>query len=410
VELCDFVKNSQELARSMVRVVETCLQENMETGLPAPIFTQILSRRAEFAFIIIRKLHQALPGSPLFSNVFKIALKATTSSVTEFRSALSSANMDYYRSLLRMLYISLTAFAKEEKHSSQLVFDVLDVLDLVVTKGFKDLAQSAHQYPNRANPQDIALVTGILQVSLRIKNLEEIHKGLIIHLQQSQTIRAATTLFSWAEKLAGENGDPVYGELAVLFLLELSSIPLTAELLAADNILELLMSTTLAASIAQGVTPASHPRLHAIWSRGLLPLALNLLANVGQRFGRPVVTFLKFFLPQIKTAIEGWQKPTTVVLPAVNEVLGISMMLAIVARMGGQQELQQINIDTTKLLDGIDYLLTHKNYLKSLVAATSVEEEEMLKGGEETPGGLVEKVITGLQTVHGLLQDTTVDE
>ena len=410
VELCDFVDNSKELTDSLVRVVETCLQENVETGLPAPIFTQILARRAEFAFVVVRKLHQALPDSDLFTRVFTVALKAIHNSTTQFRQALATADMDYYRSLLRIIYISLNAAVKQEKHSQEFGILVVDLLDIVVAKGFKDLAQAAHQYPDRANPQDIALVTGILQAALRIKDTSEIHYGLANHLHENQTIRAAATLFSWAEQLATNEEDPVYGELSVLFLLELSSVPVIAEQLALENILELLTSTTLAARIREGVTPPSHPRLHAIWYRGLLPLALNLLANIGIRYGREIIAFLKYFTPQIRVAmVDAWKskQSTVVVLPAVNECVGIAMILAIVQKLGGKQELVTgVNLDTSTIVEGVDYFLTHRNYLKSLVTAASVEEEEMVRAGDgEEEDGLVERVVNGLVTLQGLLTD-----
>jgi nuclear pore complex protein Nup188 len=405
VELCEHVKSSKELTESLVKVVETCLLENVEMGLPAAIYNQILARRAEFAFVIVRKLHRALPDADLFSHIFKIALKAIDSSPTEFRHALATADMDYYRSLLRIIYVSLTAAVKKEKHSLEFGQLVIDLLNLVVAQGFKDLVQGAHQYPERANPQDIALINAILQAALRIQDLHEIHHGLANHLHENQTIRAATTLFSWAEQLAGEDGDPVYGELAVLFLLELSSVPLIAEQLALENVLELLESTTLALRITQsGVTPLGESRLHAIWSRGMLPLALNLLANIGVRYGREIIGFLRFFRTQIKVAIEGWRKPSVLVLPAVNESVTIAMIIAIVTKMGGKAELATLGFEFQVVLDGVDYLLTHKNYLKSLVAPTTEEEEMMLAKGDEE-GGLVDVIVNQLATLQALLQE-----
>ncbi|KAI5794884.1 nucleoporin subcomplex protein binding to Pom34-domain-containing protein [Pyronema domesticum] len=400
VELCDFAKNSPDLAKSLTDVVVACLKENVETGLPSNVFSQILSRRADFAFVVVRKIHQALPESDHFSKVFTSALKAVHNSRAEFHHALTTTGMDYYRSLLRIIYISLTAICKKEKHSLEFGLLIVDLLDIVVARGFKDLVQAAHQHPDTANPADIALVTGILQAALRIKDINEIHTGLANHLHENQTIRAATTLFSWADQLASADGDPVYGELAVLFLLELSSVPVIAEQLALENVLELLMSSTLATRIAVGgITPHNNPRLHAIWSRGLLPLALNLLANIGTRYGREIVTFLKYFEAQLRTALEGWKKPSVVVLPAVNEVVGVGMILAIVNKMGGREELKgSVNIDTQVAADGVEYLLGHRNYLKSLVAPMSVDEEEMRDD-------LTEKVVIGLGTVQTLLQE-----
>ena len=76
--------------------------------------------------------------------------------------------------------------------------------------------------------------------------------------------------------------------------------------------------------------------------------------------------------------------------------------------------------DKAALVEEVEYLLSHRNYLKSLVAATNKDEEEMLRREEETDGngngnggggggsvegGLVAKVATGLGVLQGLLAE-----
>lgn len=107
--------------------------------------------------------------------------------------------------------------------------------------------------------------------------------------------------------------------------------------------------------------------------------------------------------------VDAWKskQSTVVVLPAVNECVGIAMILAIVQKLGGKQELVTgVNLDTSTIVEGVDYFLTHRNYLKSLVTATSVEEEEMVRAGDgEEEDGLMERVVNGLVTLQGLLTD-----
>jgi nuclear pore complex protein Nup188 len=399
----------------MVAVVESCLSENIDTAIPAPIFTQIVSSRAEFAFVVVRKLHEALPDSPeLFDGIFTQAWRAIGSSATEFHRALLTADMQYYRPLLRVIYIALVAVGSRPKQTVEMASQVQDLLTVVVAQGFKHLAQAAHALPEEANPQDIALITAILQASLRLKGVEGIYTHLGTHLAENGTIRAATTLFSWAEELAGPSSDPVYGELSVLFLLELSAIPTLADLLAQEGVLELLISSTLGQRIREGVSVTTDPRRHAIWCQGMLPIALNLLGTIGQRISREIIEFLRFYAPQINQAIDEMRphKPKVVNLPMINEATTIVIIMIIIYRHGEPAALEGLNFDRQALVEGVDYLLTHKNYLKSLIVATSADEDEMERRETEGEGGneLADKTFSGLASLQSLLGDDEMEE
>lgn len=416
MELCDFVSTSKELEQPLVEVVESCLTANIETGLPSPIFKTIVCERAEFAFVILRRLQQAIPGANAasqFDRILELAWNAIVNSAPEFRQALATADVTYYRSLLRILYIALHSNAAKAKQSTKMAYMILDILDLVVTKGFRDLATAAHAHPGTTNPEDIALVTAILQAALKLNGIEVIHGGLSSHIGDNGSIRAATTLFSWAEQL-GSDGDPVYGELSALFLLQLSSVAVIAEQLAVEGILELLINSSLSAKIRQGVSPTSEPRLYAIWNRGLLPLALNLLTHIGPRIAREVVAFLQYFGPQLENTITSWQNHSIITLSSVNEATTIVMLMTILGRMGIKVSTeaggQGLKFDKAALIESVDYLLSHRNFLKTLIVPTNLEEEEMTKKGDAEENELIEKVASGMAMLQGLLTEDEAEE
>lgn len=411
MELSGFVGANKELEQPLVDVVEKCLQANIEAGLPSPIFATIVCERTEFAFVILRQLQQVMKGeNGRFDRILELAWKAIHTSSSEFRHALVTANASYYRSLLRIIYLVLHSDASKSNQPIEAAYMVLDILILVVARGFEDLATAAHSFPKMANPEDIALVTAILQAALKLKGIEVIHEGLSTHIADNGTIRVATTLYSWAERLS-ENGDPVYGELSALFILELSSVPLIAEQLAIEGVLELLLNGSLSARIRRGVLPTTEPRLHAIWSRGLLPIALNLLAHIGPRISREVVAFLRYFTPQLKTTILAWQKRTVVTLSTINEATTVLTIMAILTRMGVNTVAEGLGLDKVALSAEVEYLLDHQNYLKVLVAPTNLEEEELLKdSGNGRENMLVERVVTSLGTLQGLLAEDEMEE
>ena len=466
MELCPFATQNSELFKSLLKVVETCLAANSEVGqLPAPITNIIHADRADFAFVILRKLSQ-VPTRPdtgtLYQGVLKAAWKAILSEKQEFHKAFSTGeDIAYYRSLLRIVYMSLLAQqSSTEAVPVQVCYVILDMLDLVVTQGFRDLAQAAQAQPEVTNPEDLALITAILQASLRIKGIETIHSGLGMHVGEQNTIRTATTLYSWAEQIGTtENGfnDPVYGELAVLFLLELSYIPLLAEQLAVERVLDLLLTSNLSRKISSVMTaglnnPLQYPRLHNIWSRGLLPILINLLSAIGPRIGPDVVQFLGYFGRQIESLVDSWkQRGSAITLPGVREtstLVGIleilrswgvnipsptgklkqlqlsngnegdtEMTTSVSPLSGGSREetsmfgtepsISGIRFDKGAVLEGVEYLLNHRNYLASLVVPTTFEEEENAivdKAGDKAGvSKLVEKVINEMDTLRKLL-------
>ncbi|KAH8147426.1 uncharacterized protein LAJ45_08582 [Morchella importuna] len=416
MELCDFVSTTKELEQPLIDLVESCLAANIESGFRTPIFTKIICERAEFAFVIMRRLQQSIStanSASHFDRILGLAWKSIQSSSSEFRQSLATANVSYYRSLLRILYIALYSNSTKEQLSTAMAYTILDILNLVVTKGFKDLATAAHDYPETTNPDDIALITAILQAALKLKGMEVVHSGLGIHIHENGTIRVATTLFSWSEQLAID-GDPVYGELSALFLLELSSVQIIAEQLAVEGILELLVNSSLSNKIRQGVSPTSDPRLYAIWNRGLLPITLNLLTHIGPRIAREVVAFLQFFGPQLENAVSAWQSHTMVTLSAVNEATTIVMLMTILARMGVKVDSegsgQGLKFDKATLCEQVDYLLTHKTFLKTLIMPTNLEEEEMMKRGDAEDNELTEKVLNDMAILQGLLSDDEAEE
>ncbi|TGZ82085.1 hypothetical protein EX30DRAFT_318069 [Ascodesmis nigricans] len=394
MELCHFAKTSKELRDRLLKNVETCLNENLSSGLPENIFHHIIVRRGEFAFVVVSNLYNIVGSQDIdLSGIFSVAWKCINSSETAFHDALSSGNMDYYRPLLRIIYFCLLSAAQKPKHSTEFAYQVLDLLNVVVAKGFKDLASSAHT-PGCC-PQDIALVTAILQASQRLKGIDEIHNALSTHLDVNGTMSAATTLFSWSDNLPGGLEDPVYGELAALFLLELSALPIVAEQLAADNALDHIMSSTLAQRLRDATDTDPTSRLYSIWSRALLPLALNLLATIGPNIGREVLNFLSFFQPLLEVSAQRWenQKCTIVLLTSVEEAVAMSMIWAVVKRLGGGEGLKALNIDVAAMCAGVQYLLQHPSYLKTLCV-----------------DGEFEKSRAGLETVASLLQNGDDDE
>ncbi|KAF4974638.1 hypothetical protein F66182_17627, partial [Fusarium sp. NRRL 66182] len=181
-------------------------------------------------------------------------------------NALIHDNTDYYRGLLNVLFLALQfhvskarsaaseqANKKEKSDLSSDLAIVLEVIKVVIAQGFRSLTTYLHDEPQRCSPKDFAIITAILQTALRVKGAERLYEHIVFHIDDNDTARYATTLFSWADQLTVE-GDPVYGELSIIFLVELSAIPMLAEYLAVEAVLVKLSTSRLTRILSQGKT------------------------------------------------------------------------------------------------------------------------------------------------------------
>ncbi|RAL61825.1 hypothetical protein DID88_002888 [Monilinia fructigena] len=177
----------------------------------------------------------------------------------------------------------------------------------------RGLANIVHENHEQSSPEDIALITGILQACLRIPGIEFHHPQIVTIMANCKTPRIATSLFSWSDQIA-INGDPIYGELSIIFLLELSSMPVMAEQLAVDGVLGQISSASITSFLRRGnVSPfaegAGIQRCYNIWVRGILPLILNLLHSVGASIATEVALFINQFPHLLSQSVAAFDAP-----------------------------------------------------------------------------------------------------
>lgn len=183
-----------------------------------------------------------------------------------------------------------------------------EILVRVVGKGFRSLATQLHEDQSKCRPSDFALITALLQSIIRVPGMDLYHPKLSLELAGNGLARCATSLFSWSDQLAIDR-DPIYGELSILFLLELSNIGSMAETLAVEGVLSQLSSANLVNYYRRpnGMGPFDEPqRVYHIWARGFLPLCLNLLDAVGAPVAAEVASFLNQFSNQLLRSSDGF--------------------------------------------------------------------------------------------------------
>lgn len=333
LELSHSATKDPRITTCLIDVVQGCMEANADPSLPEALFGQLMVLRADLAFAVLKRLVEEKVRSEEARQLLGSVWTAIRATITDFDDVFSSQVVDYYRSLLRILYLTLyfylispsnadpneSAFRSsfrgsiippknEDDAPVNISLLLLDILSDTVAKGFRSLATQLHADPTSASPSDFALLTALLQRITVIPEMSKSQNQIALLFANSNTLRYATSLFSWSDRLlldtssTGTPDDPLYGELTLHFLVTLSSIKSLAETMAVEGVLGQIAAANLMNYFRRpgGMGPSDKPlRLHSLWTKGVLPLCLNLLAAVGAPIAGEVSSFLNMFPEQL---------------------------------------------------------------------------------------------------------------
>lgn len=354
---------------------------------------------------------------------------------------LGEEEIPYYRSLLKILFISIRAHTPDDaklessanlnasvriSQSAAIIPTILDIIKYVVSIGFREFATAIHDNVAESSPDDIALITGILQSCLRVPGIDLCYAQIVSIIAANGTARVATTFFSWSDSLA-INGDPIYGELSILFLLELSSVPLMAEQLALDGILGHIASANITSYLRRGnVSPfadgAGLQRCFSIWQRGILPLLLNLLDAVQASIAGEVATFLNQFAPLLEQSTKAFEAPASsrtattikenyICLSMCSEVHSLALITHILSTFRnnaiGSMDIPEVKWDAASAAESVEFWLGSRAVLRDRIVPMGARDGELAKKKQGlahgTMNGLEERVVVELTGTREIL-------
>ena len=445
MELSGPLAKEPKFQKIMAVAVRACLNANTENQLPEVIFERLAQSRADLAFTLLQRLLEVKSTEVDVKAILLVAWNTLRRHDSNMGSALTGDDANYHRVLLKILYLALqphilgagsvppedlnASTVKGSTARSQSRSNVqvgLEVLSTVVAQGFRSLTVILHDSPTLVYPFDFSLITAILRSVLHIPNLIHNTAHLISAFSDSQTARCASTLLSWADQLA-TNGDPIYGELSIMFLLEMSSVPALAESLAVEGVMSQILSTNLIRVLqTKAFGPFDQPtRMYGIWSRGVLPLLLNLLHAVGPPIAAEVSAALNQFPNQLARASNTFtSSPRTsakdptgyITLGMASEALTLSLIATILQafREAGASaalvpsEIEEVKWDRGQVKEEVEGWLQRRGALSEKVVPSDEKEERWSKqkptsaaGGNENR--LEERVVDEMQEILGVL-------
>lgn len=443
-EMGKAMSGDQSFQRTMIRVTNDCLRSNtLENGLQLAIFDKLTITRAELAFALLQRLMQARCTEVSLKDVLQTVWDTIRDYENNLELALQGENATYYRLLLKILYLALQAHATElpkaADHSSssplngssaspRTIQTILEILNTIVARGFRGLVNLLHTAPALVQPADFILLTGMLRTAFAIPGITRNTTHLLTAFTDNQTARCASTLLSWADQLA-TNNDPIYGELSILFLLELSSVPTIAESLAVEGILSQVTDTNLVRSLRQpkGRGPFDAPaRLFVIWSRGLLPLFLNLLHAVGPPMAAEIAGVLNSFSGQLARASNAFddealspsstKAPKPISLSSASESQTLAVLTGVLDafREAGASagivsaDVVEVKWDRSQVREDLETWMSKPEKLQEAIVPTTESEEQLLrmkplKKRRGVENRLEEKVVESLTVTLGII-------
>ncbi|KAG6364876.1 hypothetical protein INS49_006480 [Diaporthe citri] len=436
-------------AQIMMQVTEQCLVSNQGNQGPERIFQRITQSRANLAMVLVQRLTDA----SLEAKDIAELLETIWTTLNSIDNPFTPDQIQYWRTMLRMLYVVLRGYRTspaaegieldagatgKTKRAQEISGDddkivavlqcVLNILHRVVAQGFRALVALIHDPVVTVLPEDLALLTAILQACLCLPGIDQV-SGQVLNIMVSEDVgQAATSLLSWADKLAVK-GDPVFGELSILFLVQLSNVPVIAEQLASDGLLGQLTSANIATHIQRpNVSPFADNigalRCYDIWAKGILPLLLNVLSapGLGPNVATEVACVLNQFPNLLQSSVDrieapGMSRTTTrgnshhVTLLGVSEVNSLALLTRVLGRYRSafNREIPEVLWDSATVLENVDYWLTSRKILRERLLPLGQREADWrtMKTGVEDVSVLEQKVVSLLETVKEVLGEDT---
>jgi nuclear pore complex protein Nup188 len=336
IDHCTFFAQDREIQRSMARITQRCFQANAQTYPAETIFESLFQTRAELSLALLRELVASGARGSEFLELLEPAWTAVRFRSGSYEQAITSDDLAYWRLALSNLFMALqfhvnkkTKSALGQTDSTALaaldpeISTYLEITSQVVADGFRSILvglQDQQEKKSSVNAEealdvvglrDISLLLTLLQAILRLPSLPQFAAELSGRLSSSGIIDSCLILYSWSHFLSRQgNGDQhQHASLCIQILASISSLPLVAEELAVEGVLNRILSAKMTQLLQAVPGGASHvdsrptcTSLYRLWAAGFLPLCLNLLQGVGGAVAPEVSNFLNQFPEQLARA------------------------------------------------------------------------------------------------------------
>ena len=440
-ELSGPLAQSVKYQKTVAETIIECLRANTVNDLPESFFRRLAQSRADLSFTLLESLNRAKSTEPEVRGILSVAWNTLRTHNDDLGAAFSTEDANYHRMLIRILYLSLQIHTLDpttsaSDHNSAIarvsalnstIPTILDVISNLVSNGFRSLTALLYESPRLVSPNDFHLLIAIFNTTLRIPTVPQ-QIAHLASLTSAQLSRSASALLSWSPSSGNDNTDDptIFGEAALLFLLELSNVPPLAESLAVDaTIASILTTPLLQAMQGRAFGPQDKPhRVFDIWTRALLPLFLNLLSSVGAPIAAEVAAALNTFPAQLQRASKAFthtrqsaksgRDAGSITLPVAQEAHSLALIVKVLDtfRAAGPSagiesaDVEEVRWDAQLVREDLEGWMARRAGLRERIVPGNEREEgwwrqKATKDGAETV--LEEKIVKELKGALGVL-------
>lgn len=401
------VNQYSKVLKMLDKVADICLEKVSEEEYSVPVLSAPIQSRIALMFTIKLQISRRKLSNDTFSTLSSI-YNILSSPDYKFIEAISNdgkqeSSDKSYRLLLRALIISLDGLKSVSENSFQILQIIYGIFCNIIIRGMSAAVQAALSNPDCGADVDMVLIISILRKCLAVDGVKSLYPKVASVLFETQCTKLVMGLYSYAQSLSTGNDDLAYGELALFYLLEWLNVSQIADQLINNGILDSLMESPTSLKIREGgVTPTTNPQLHTLWIKGILPILLVLLQNVGSRIVGDILIIINFFSEQIQSSFDSWSNPTEISTSTITETTQLLLLVDILGKFSSNPDAIKNNLKGTiplseDLIGSIDYLLSHPRFLNASLVATSPEEQRLflIEDSSSTPDG--NKLLTLVQ-------------
>lgn len=431
-------KSPSTLTSNHLTFVAKLLKINVDDGIPAEMFRQTFQERIELAFYLLYSIYNSgVKKDP--KQIFEIIKESSellTSPSMDFLKSLTTQDHGSYRSLLRIIYISINLI----KDDITLIFEYFSVFrqlfSLIITKGTRNILIDLQNdvYLSRTNKKhvsvaltdrldDLQLILSILKVFVNLKLSSNLHYDMASLVSEDGTLKSLLNLYSFSH-LIEVNGENIFAQLSLMFIQQLLTIGIIAENFYSSGLLVVLVQSSISLPIKNGgINISSAPQYHRIWTNGLLPIFVIVLSKLGTNVITEFSLALHAFGKQIEYCVESWAKDSSSIKISsalISETSQILLLCQMLKSYNVSEHLENLKVNRPQNVSGnavdmfilpgldseakrddfincINNLLKHPKFLSSRIIPSSSEEQRILEKSDAATDKFVKSILDEIQ-------------
>ncbi|KAJ6611496.1 nucleoporin subcomplex protein binding to Pom34-domain-containing protein [Mycena sp. CBHHK59/15] len=319
------------------------------------------------------------------SNVHGIILNEAQPPSKSFLGALS---VPFHRTLLLMLYFCTKNSGILGRRPKSLNADqrlkiasMVDVTLVLVIDALRVVFVSARSRSDVELDRDMELLVSVFEQCTR-PDINPSSTLWLTKCQETDIIRASLDLYAHIDlvglsdlPLLFTRKRPLYAPHLLLFHMALASIPSAAERFASEGVLTAYSNNFLSAGISAGMVDVTLPELpgsrspaHSAYC-SMLAIIAGVITSLGRHnhyFDAEASGLIQLYGDQISRALS-WTIGDSITLPLLEELEQVSAPLV-----------PNISPAVEKVLNQLNYAVTHPNHLASLFEPITVDERNLL--------------------------------